>query len=124
VAKTKTTPVKKAEWKGYHRVNLNKEQEADFTAWASSQAIQISDFDVLCNAGYKLSLSWDDYHQGVSAALYCTQAKMDWAGFSLSAWAGDCETALKLLFFKHYILCGEIWDVAKDQSERQHGVFG
>lgn len=124
MAAKKSKPVKKAEWKGYHKVNLSKEQENEFDAWEVSQTIQITDFDVLCNAGYKLSISWDDYHQGVSASLYCTQAKMDWAGFTLSAWAAEANTALKLLFYKHYVICEEVWDIAEERSERTHSKYG
>lgn len=120
----KSKPAKKAEWKGYHKVNLSKEQEAHFEVWATTQEVQITDLDVLCNAGYKFSLSWDDYHQGVSAGLYCTQAKMDWAGYTLSAWAAEANTAIKLLFYKHYILCEEVWDIAEERTERQHSKFG
>jgi len=124
MAKTQRKQVKKAEWKGYHKVNLTKDQENEFENWAKETSVLFSDFDVLCNSGYKLSLSWDDYHSGVSAALYCTQAKMDWAGYSLSAWAADCETAIKLLFFKHFNICREVWDVAEERTERSHSKFG
>lgn len=122
--KRQNKPAKKAEWKGYHKVNLTKEMEDDFRAWRVSQTLQFTDFDVLANGGYKISISWDDYHQGVSASLYCTQAKMDWAGYTLSAWAADVESAILLLFYKHYVVCEETWDISADHSERQHSEFG
>lgn len=124
MAKPQKRQVKKAEWKGYHKVNLSKEQESAFEIWSSQQNILLSDIDILCNAGYKMSLSWDDYHSGISASLYCTQAKMDWAGYTLSAWASDVDTAIKLLFYKHYTICCEVWDVAEERTERSHSKFG
>ncbi len=123
-SKAKQKAVKKAEWKGYHKVNLSKEDEVLFTAWA-----EVNDFDLTwlehwAEAGYKLSFSYDDYHTGYSASMYCTQAKMDWAGYTLSAWAGDMVTAFKLLMYKHIVMCGEVWEIAPERSERSHAAFG
>lgn len=121
--RSKTAP-KKAEWKGYHKVNLDKADEVLFEQWRETNDVQISDFDVLCNNGYKVSVSWDDYHEGVSASLYCTAAKMEWAGYTLTAWAGDTETAIKLLFFKHYVLCQEHWEIAKEKADKGVSSYG
>lgn len=124
MAKPQKKQVKKAEWKGYHRVNLSKENAAEFDVWRVSCDIQFSDFDVLANDGYKLSFAWDDYHQGVSASLYCTSAKMEWAGYSLTAWAGDAESALQLLFFKHFVMCNQKWEVAPERSQNEGLPYG
>ena len=120
----KTKPVKKAEYKGYHNVNLSKDDGLLFEAWKVGQSIQLSDLDILANNGYKFSLGWDEYHQGVVAALYAKDAKMEWAGYTLSAWAADTETAILLLFYKHYIMCEETWEVAKDKPDRPHAEYG
>lgn len=117
-SKGKKRQVKKAEWKGYHKVNLSTEDAAAFDAWRVNQSVQISDFDVLANNGYKISVSYDDYHEGVSATLYCTQQKMPWAGYTLSAWAADAESAILLLFYKHYVICQEEWDIAPEKVDK------
>jgi len=122
--KAKKRPAKKAEWKGYHKVNLTDGMAKDFEKWRVDQRVQISDFDALCNNGYKISFSWDDYHEGVSASLYCTQQKMAWAGYVLSAWAGDIETAILLLFYKHYVICEEEWDIAPDVVDKGLSPYG
>lgn len=124
MAKAQKKQVKKAEWKGYHKVNLSKEDEVLFIAWA-----EVNDFDLTwlehwAEAGYKCSFGYDDYHQGYTAAMYCTQAKMEWAGYTMSAWAGDMVTAFKLLMYKHIVMCGEVWEVAPERSERQSSSFG
>jgi hypothetical protein len=124
MAKSQKKPVKKAEFKGYFNCNLLAADELVFEAWAVAQTIQLTDFEPLCNNGYKISFSWDEYHQGVSAALYCRDAKMDWAGYTLTAWAADIETAIKLLFYKHFVMSGEVWDVAPNQPERTHSTYG
>jgi len=122
--KGKSGKVKKAEWKGYHKVNLSVEDGVTFDAWRVSQHVQFSDLDILANNGYKVSFSWDAYHEGVSASMYCTDAKMEWAGYTLSAWAGDVESALLLLFYKHYIMCEERWEIAPDKPNKDVLPYG
>lgn len=124
MATKKTKPVKKAEWKGYHKVNLTPDDAVAFEAWKEQQDVTWADFDVLANDGYKFSVSWDDYHQGISAALYCTSAKMEWAGYTLTAWADDTHGAILLLFFKHFIMCQQKWEIAKERSENQGLPYG
>ena len=124
MAKPQKKQVKKAEWKGYHKVNLTTEDAAQYEVWKLHQKLLFSDIDVLANDGYKLSLSWDAYHEGISASLYCTAAKMEWAGYSLTAWAGDVESAILLLFFKHFVMCEERWEISRDRSENQGLPYG
>ena len=123
-SKGKNKPVKRAEWKGYHKVNLDKADEALFVAWMRENDVRFEDIGILCNNGYKVSFGWDDYHEGVSASLYCTSAKMEWAGYTLTAWAGDVETAVKLLFFKHFILCQEKWEIAPEKVDKGTSSYG
>lgn len=115
--KNKSTKVTKAEWKGYHKVNLTTEQNALFEAQYLSMPLLWSDIDILVNNGYKFSLGWDDYNQGVSASLYAQNKKMEWAGYTLSAWSGDAETATKLLLFKHYVVSEEQWEIVPHTRE-------
>jgi hypothetical protein len=118
--KQKNKAPKRAEWQGYLHVNLTKEQETYFDEWLSSQSIQVSDFGILANNGYKFSISWDDFHEGVSATLYASSQKLAWPGFALTAWAESAEEAVGLLFYKHYIVCEEDWEHFKDEVERSH----
>jgi len=124
MAKAQKKQVKRVEWKGYHSCNLLTADELPFEAWASSQVIQLSDIDVIVQAGYKFSLGWDTYHDGVIASLYAADAKLDWAGYSLTAWAGDAESAIKLLFYKHFVMCKGEWEIAPNNTEKSHRSYG
>lgn len=124
MAKPQKKQVKKAEWKGYHKVNLTKEQDAAFDAWYAQNPPNLGWFDVYANQGYKISFNFDDYHQGMSASMYCTQAKMDWAGYTLTAWGETAMEAFALLMYKHIEICGEVWEVAPDVSERSYAKRG
>lgn len=124
MAKTKSTKVSSAEWKGYHKINLTREQTEEFERDYLPKEVSLTEFDILVNAGYKFSLNWDDYNTGVSASLYCREKKMEWAGYTLSAWAGDAETATKLLLFKHYVVAKQTWEIVKFEREGSSTKFG
>lgn len=124
MAKTSKKQVKKAEWKGYHKINLTKEQDELFTSQYANRAIPFTDFDILVNNGYKLAISFDTYNVGVSASLYAQDQKMEWAGYTLTAWAGDAETALKLLLFKHYVVAREQWEIVPHEREGSNVKWG
>jgi len=124
MATKKTNQVKKAEWKGYHKINLSREQNEDFEANHSQTQVTFAELDILCNNGYKFSLSWDDYNTGVSASLYAQSKKMEWAGYTLTAWAGDAQTATALLLYKHYVVAEEQWEIAKHEREGSDVKWG
>ena len=124
MAKTQKSKSPKVEWKGYLRVNLTEEQDRHFDEWRPSQVIQISDFDILCNNGFKISFVWDEFHHGVSASLFAGDVRLSWAGWVLTAWAEDVESALELLFYKHYVVCEEDWEHFTDVVERSNRKRG
>lgn len=120
----KNKQVKKAEWKGYHKINLTREQDELFTTDYASRDVTLSDVDILVNNGYKLSISFDAYNHGVTASLYAQDQKMEWAGYTLTAWAGDAQTAINLLLFKHYVVAGEHWEVVREEREGSNVKWG
>lgn len=124
MAKAKTTKVKSADWKGYHKINLTNEQTEEFSRDHQNAEVHLADLDILINQGYKITFSWDDYNTGVSAALYAKDAKMEWAGYTLTAWAGDVQTALNLLLFKHFVVAQEQWEIVPHEREGSSTKFG
>lgn len=124
MAKAQTKRAKVAEFKGYHKINLTREQNEVFESEYASLSARFDDIDILINNGYKLSFSWDDYNSGVSAALYAKDQKMDWAGYTLTAWAGDAQTALNLLLFKHFIVAQQKWEIVKAEREGSDTKWG
>jgi len=123
-AKSSTKKAAKADWKGYHKINLTDAQNSLFSSEYLSHVLQWSDIDILVNNGYKFSLQWDTYNQGVTASLYCQDRKMEWAGFTLTAWSGDAETATKLLLFKHYVVSAEQWSIVPYEREGSSVKWG
>lgn len=115
---------KRIEFQGYLRVNMTGEQDVQFDVWFPSQVIQVSDFGILCNNGFRFGLSWDNFHGGMVATLYANDPKLSWAGWVLSAWAESVEEAVGLLFFKHYIVCEEDWERFIDVVEKPNRKRG
>lgn len=114
----------KVEWKGYLYVNLDSEQEAAFEAWETERIFTINDVAILVDNGYKFSLTWDTFHSGFSASLYSASPKLAWTGYTLTAWAGDVETAMRLLFYKHYIIAEEDWERFTGKAELMSRKYG
>jgi hypothetical protein len=124
MAKPSSRKATKAEWKGYHKINLTNEQTKEFESDYLPKEIALSELDLLANNGYKFSLSWDSYNSGISASLYCQDKKMDWAGYTLTAWADCAETATKLLLYKHYIVALGQWEIVPHEREGSSTKFG
>lgn len=124
MAKAQKKQVKKAEWRGYHQVNLTDEQMAEYDSWAAKVTESFLWLDALIADGYKVSFSFDNYHSGVSCSIYAAQEKMEWAGFSLTAWDETPAGAYLLAAYKHFIVCNQIWDVAKDTPEKAYRKRG
>src|SRR5690242_14906139 len=114
----------KAEWKGFHNVNLSAEDEVLFEAWQKENVTAFNWVEALADEGYKVSFDYDAYNEGFKASLYATQSKMEWAGYTLTAWAGDVQTAFNLLCFKHYVMCKQQWEIAKDKPNKGTSKYG
>jgi hypothetical protein len=124
VAKKTVTKPKKVEWKGFHNVNLTKEDELLFEAWQAENPVALNWVEALTDEGYKVSFDYDAHNQGFRVGLYANSHKLSWVGYTLTAWAGDIQTALNLVCFKHYIMCKQDWDVAPDVNNRGTSSYG
>jgi hypothetical protein len=118
--KSKSKPVKKAEWKGYIKINLTAEQDAAFDDWVKTSGVGLSWAEAIVDDGYKLSFTHDSYHSGISAAMYCTDAKEEWAGYSLTAWGGDLYEAFNMLCYKHFVISNQQWELPPDLPEKAY----
>lgn len=120
----KKKAVKRADWKGYIKINLTVDQDKEFDVWITSVTDTFSWMDTLVDSGYKISFSYDAYHTGVSAAIYCTDAKMEWAGYSLTAWGEDVEEAYLMLCYKHFVIANQMWEIPADLPEKSYKKRG
>lgn len=124
---TKKTPRKrapKAEFKGYLNVNLSSEQDAEFDAWFESKPDVLFLLFDLIDFGYKVSFQEDEYNDGLQVSLYAKSTKLDWSGWTLSAWAGDLAEAAALLYFKHHFVCNRDWNQFTGRPQKSHASRG
>lgn len=124
MAKAQKPRPKKVEMKGFFNVNLTKEDEILFETWQPENTTGLNWIETLVNDGYKVSMDYDNYNQGYKASLYANSYKLAWAGYTLTAWAGDIQTAFNLLCFKHYVIAKQDWDVAPDVAKRGTSAYG
>lgn len=123
MAKKLSAP-KKVEWKGYLSVYLSAEDEVSFDVWEKDRVFGLADVSILVDNGYKFSVGWDAHHNGFVASLYSADAKLAWTGWTLTAWADDVNDAVRLLMFKHYVLCEQDWERFTNRTERTSRRFG
>jgi len=120
---TKKRPPK-IDYKGYLNVNLSKEDDIQFDIWyAANGDCMRALLDVL-DFGYKISIQEDEYNAGILVSIYAKSKKLDWAGWTLSAWAGDVPEAVALLVYKHYFMCDQNWEAFIDKPTRSHAKRG
>jgi len=124
MATQKKTKAPKIEWKGYLNVNISTEDAAAFDQWEVKRKFSFSDISILVDNGYKFSLNFDTHHSGFVASLYSGSTKLAWTGWTLTAWAEDAETAIRLLFYKHYMMCEEDWERFTYKSEKSGLKYG
>jgi len=118
----KRTP--KAEFKGYLNVNLTAEQEAEFDRWFAETGFDLSVLFDTMDMGYKIAFAIDDYNDGIVVTMYAKSTKIDWSGWTLSAWAGSLEEAAAFLFFKHHYVCNQDWNQFTGRPQRSHASRG
>lgn len=114
----------KIEWQGYLNVNLTAEQETEFDVWyvANPELWHLLPDVVL--EGYKVSFREDAFNDGYSASMYCENAKVDWAGWTLTAWAADLGEALAFLMYKHYSICNQDWSTFRGRAAKTNAKRG
>lgn len=124
MAAKKSTKVKKAEWKGYHKIVLTQEQDDSFNEWTASSGVNWPWIEQLTNDGYKVSFNFDDYHTGISCSIYCTNEKMEWGGYSLTAWGENAFESFAMVCYKHYEIAKQMWEIVPERSEKSYKKRG
>lgn len=114
----------KVEFKGYLNVNLSAEQDVDFEGWLTGSPDVFAWLFEEILLGYKLSFAEDEFNDGYSASLYAKAAKLPWAGWTLTAWAGSVEEAAALLWYKHHNIANKDWERFTGRPAKSHSKRG
>ena len=114
----------KVEFLGYLNVNLTPDQDAEFDKLFTNDADWIGDLVLTVEHGYKVSFAEDEYNDGIVCSMYAKSAKLPWAGWTLTAWAGSHAEAAALLLFKHIWVCERDWEKFRGTPSRTHSKRG
>lgn len=114
----------KIEFQGYLNVNLSAEQDEDFDNWLGGSPDVFKWLFEEILLGYKLGFAEDEFNDGFSASLYAKSAKLPWAGWTLTAWAGSVEEAAALLWYKHHNIANKDWEQFTGRPSKSHSKRG
>lgn len=105
-------------FRGYVNYTPNEQDKAQLKEMLSGGWDAWGEITDILTGGYKISISWDGYHDCFSAALYCTDEGNGNSGWNLPARASDPYSALVRAIFLHvYILSGD-WSGAVEAHRR------
>lgn len=90
-------------------IALTKEQSAFLKAKQFTSDDAFAHLERLLDDGYKLSVSYDDYHNCFSASLVPIGVDHMHAGFILAGKGSSALKAVKQLMYIHYELLDGIW---------------
>lgn len=97
------------EFQGYVEVRLDETQKKAFAAWRKENDNLGLLLDKLVEAGYRCSLSWDDYNEAYMASITTKDPQSTNAGWVLVGRGPDCVGAAYQALFKHYVVAKEAW---------------
>lgn len=112
----KTSPEKKLVPQVFVQCELDKETKEMVKGWDPKFSATMDGFDRLIEAGYKVSVAQDKYHDCIG--VFCTISVTDHpnANLCLTARGPDWKSALKVLVFKHFNILQEHWDTEVNQQ--------
>ena len=84
-----------------------------FSKWSQDKTNDSVDLLAsLTNSGYKVSLSWSDYHDCYTASLTCTDKENHNYGWIVTSKSDDLWDAVMLMLYKHYVMArDEQWPI-------------
>jgi hypothetical protein len=109
-ANNKTTVAAKTYDVQFVRCELDKATKEQVKSWDSKYERTFDGLARLIDAGYKVSLAHDNYHDCCAAFCTMSDKSHDHNGFCLTARGPNILDVLKVLIFKHYNVLGEHWD--------------
>lgn len=97
------------EFQGYIEVRLDEEGKKEFKRWKAS----IGDLDdtlmKLCEGGYRLSMSYDDYNGAYMCSMTTKDAQSENAGWVLVGRGNSPVSAMQQVVFKHLVVTSGMW---------------
>jgi hypothetical protein len=111
----------KVAFKGFVDYRMSDDVRPAFEVWRDDQAPAKlwEDIHEKLASNYKVTFSFDSYHDAMQVSLTCNDPKHPDAGYCLTARSDTIEEALYTLFFKDQVLLEGQWlENSKSQKDK------
>jgi len=100
--------------------DLTEDDKSKFKTWATSYSERLGELlDNITNAGYRVTIKHDTYHDCFAAWIQTDDEKSGNYGFILSGRSRSGTMALFGVLFRHYVLFETDWPV---ETVRRNGM--
>jgi len=97
----------KADWKGYVNLTLTDSDKQRFTEATINEGDTFHAVSRLVEAGYKVSVGYDDYNDAFVGSIYGVYADMDNGGWCLTIRGKSAISALQRAIYVHFSILAE-----------------
>ena len=104
------TDWEKAEWAGFVKVEMTSDDKAALMEWNATDSEVMEMVTEAIAQGHKLSISPTNGGRTVVASFTGAYSNSANPGQTLSSYASNWVTALRVLVYKHYVMTDGIWD--------------
>lgn len=95
---SKKSKAKKFEFKGFHNLEFTPDQRQSISHWMKTFGEEPTDAAVvLVEAGYKVSIGYDDYHSTYQVSLTCKDTASTYCGYCFTLKHNDIGRGLLIL---------------------------
>lgn len=99
----------KAVWKGFADVPLDAESKKLFRSLEYTDSETLDKLSDFVAEGYKVSISFRPEQNSFMAAATGVRQGSPNEGYTMTSFAANIDTAIQVMLFKHYELCGGDW---------------
>lgn len=96
-------------WKGFVNVSLTNEQKEQLGAWDIQDGDVWDGVATYCEAGYKVTLSYNSANKNFTATVIGGEGSGKNAGRAVSAFAPTPYQAMRTVLFKVSVLLPDVW---------------
>lgn len=104
------------EWKGFVNVRMGEAEREQFVSWDCHDNDVFVEVAGLLNAGYKVTANLQNDMKTVNVSATGTSINPTNAGYTVSAYAADYYTALRVLLFKVLVIMPADWSELETNS--------
>lgn len=111
-------PTQKGSWTNFTNIPVAAEQAADIFKVYNTAEVTEAALSELLYAGYRVSFSYSNQTDAVTASVTCKAAGDPNEGMTFTSFADTWYQALCVALYKHYVISGKVWVKGTGQAAR------